>query len=94
MSTFCPNLQKLLNSTHGLTRKGKPFIWNKMQKDHFKEIKTRSLKPAVLNLPDNRGRFQLFSDTIKTAACSALYQIQNGTPKLIGYASRRFHLQQ
>ena len=33
--------------------------------------------------------FELFSDTSKTAAGLALYQIQNSTPKLIGYASKR-----
>ena len=42
-----------------------------------------------MHLLDNRGRFQLFLDTSKAAAGSPLYQIQNGTPKLIGYASKR-----
>ena len=32
--------------------------------------------------------FQIFSETSKTGAGSALYQIQNGPPKLIGYASK------
>ena len=31
----------------------------------------------------------MFSDTNKTAAGSALNQIQNGTPKIIGYARKR-----
>ena len=31
----------------------------------------------------------IFSDTSKTAAGSVLYQIQNGTPKLTDYASKR-----
>ena len=33
--------------------------------------------------------FQLYSDTSKFATGSALYQIQNGQPKLIAYASKR-----
>ena len=33
---------------------------------------------AVLHMPDNIGRFQLYSDTSKIAMGSALYQIQNG----------------
>ena len=53
------------------------------------EIKARLLKYPVLHLPDNRGIFQLFSDTSKTAAVYALFKIQNNTPKLIGYASKR-----
>ena len=40
-------------------------------------------------MSDKVGRFQLYSDTIKYAMGSALYQIQNGKPKLIVYASKR-----
>ena len=46
-------------------------------------------KPPVLHLPDKKGRFQLYSDTSKFTAGSALYQIQNGQAKLIAYASKR-----
>ena len=35
------------------------------------------------------GRFHLYSDTSKFATGSALYQIQNGKPKLITYGSKR-----
>ena len=35
------------------------------------------------------GRFHLYSDTSKFATGSVLYQIQNGRPKLITYASKR-----
>ena len=40
-------------------------------------------------MPDKRGRFQLYLDTSKIATGSALYQIQNGKPKLIAYVSKR-----
>ena len=40
-------------------------------------------------MPNKIGRFQLYSDTNKYATGSALYQIQNGKPKLIAYASKR-----
>ena len=40
-------------------------------------------------MPDKIGRFQLYSDTSKYAMGSTLYQIQNGKPKLIAYASKR-----
>ena len=53
------------------------------------EIKCRLIKLPVLHLPDNKGRFHLYSDTSKFATGSALYQIQNGKPKLIAYASKR-----
>ena len=40
-------------------------------------------------MPDRVGRFQLYSDTSKYATEGALYQIQNGKPKLIAYSSKR-----
>ena len=47
------------------------------------------MKPPGLHLPDNKGRFHLYSDTSIFATCSALYQIQDGKMKLIVYASKR-----
>ena len=40
-------------------------------------------------MPDRIGRFQLYLDTSKYATGGALYQIQNGKPKLIVYSSKR-----
>ena len=37
---FCPELQKLLKPIYGLTRKGRPFIWGKNSKIHFKKSST------------------------------------------------------
>ena len=89
LSMFCPELQKLLKPIYDLTRKGRPFIWGKEQQDSFEEIKCRLIKPPVLHMPNTTGRFHLYSDTSKFATGSALYQIQNGKPKLIMYASKR-----
>ena len=46
-------------------------------------------KTPVLHMPKSSGRFHLYSDISKFATGSALYQIQNGKPKLIAYASKR-----
>ena len=40
-------------------------------------------------MPNTTGRFHLYSDTSKFVMGSALYQIQNGKPKLNAYASKR-----
>ena len=40
-------------------------------------------------MPNKTGRFHLYLDTSKFATGSALYQIQNGKPKLIAYTSKR-----
>ena len=45
--------------------------------------------PPVSYMPNTTGRFHLYSDTSTFAMGSALYQIQNGKPKLIAYASKR-----
>ena len=61
----------------------------KKQQQAFDEIKHRLQRPPGLHLPNKHGRFQLYSDTSKFATGSALYQIQNGQPRLIAYASKR-----
>ena len=40
-------------------------------------------------MPNCKGRFHLYLDMSKFAMGSTLYQIQNGKPKLIPYASKR-----
>ena len=78
LSIFCLDLQKLLKPIYDLTRKGRQFI-------RGEEL----IKLTILYLPDGKGRFNLYSDTSKFANESALYQIKNGKPKLIAYASKR-----
>ena len=89
VSIFCPELQKLLKPIYDLTRKVKQLVWGIEQQMAFDEIKQRLEKPPVLHMPDKVGRFQLYSDTSKYAMGNTLYQIQNGKPKLITYASKR-----
>ena len=89
LSMFCPELQTLLKPIYDLTRKGKSFYWGKEQQDSFKDIKHRLMKPPVLHMPNKTRTFHLYTDTSKFVTGSALYQIQNGKPKLITYASKR-----
>ena len=86
VSIFCPELQRLLKPIHDLTRKGRQFLLGIEQQKVFDEIKHR---PPVLHLPNRHGWFQLYSDTSKFATGSVLYQIKNGQPRLIAYASKR-----
>ena len=64
-------------------------MWGKEQQNSFEEIKHRLIKPPVLHIPNTTSRFHLYSDTSKYANGNVLYQIQNGKPKLIAYASKR-----
>ena len=88
LSLFCPDLQKLLKPIVELTRKERPFIWGDAQEKAFREVKLRLKNPPVLHLPKADGRFILYSDTSIDGTGSSLWQIQEGKPKLIGYASK------
>ena len=88
LSLFCPDLQKLLKPIVDLTRKDRPFMWGEAQEKTFNEVKLRLKNPPVLHLPRAEGRFILYSDTSIEGTGSSLWQIQEGKPKLIGYASK------
>ena len=60
-----------------------------MHLDAFEEIKKRLLRPTILHHLDTICIFQISPDTSKMAVGPDLYQIQNFTPKLIGYTSKR-----
>ena len=62
LSISCQDLQKLLKCIYDLTRKGRPFQWQQEQQTAFEEIKSRLQKPPILHLPDEKGRFHLYSD--------------------------------
>ena len=89
VSMFCPELQKLLKPIYDVTKKGKPFLWEKEQQNAFEEIKKRMLKSPVLSVPNRKDRFILYSDTSKIATGSILYKHQDGKPRLTAYASKR-----
>ena len=88
ISLFCPDLQTLLKLIVELTRKGRPFIWCDAQEKAFREVKLRLTNPPVLHLPKAEGRFILYSDTSIEGTGSSLWQIQEGKPRLVGYASK------
>ena len=85
---FFPELQKLLKPIYDLTKKADCFFGEK-NKIPLRKLIADSLNPPVLHMPNTTGRFHLYSDTSKFATGSVLYQIQNGKPKLIAYASKR-----
>ena len=46
------------------------------------------MNPPILYLPKPGGRFILYCDSSRTHTGSSLWQIQDGKPRLIGYASK------
>ena len=47
----------------------------RITRNAFQEIKKKLQEPILLHLPDNKGTYHLYSDTIKFATTSTLYQI-------------------
>ena len=70
-----------------LLEKEDSLSWEKNNRMSLKKLKVDCKRPPVLHLPDRKRRFKL-SDTSKFATGIALYQIQNGQPKLIAYVSK------
>ena len=88
LSIFCRHLQKLLKPIYDLTKKGRPFVWQEEQQQAFDTIKERMINPPILYLPKPGGRFILYCDSSRTHTGSSLWQVQEGKPRLIGYASK------
>ena len=90
LNLFCKDLQKILKPIYKLPRETMPFYWAELhqEKKTFEEIKVLLMKPPILHLPRPVGRFILYCDTSKTHTSSSLWQIQDGKPKLLGYASK------
>ena len=83
------NYKNYLNQYMILPEKVDSLYEGKNNKNAFEEIKHRLIRPPTLHMPNCAGRFHLFSDMNKFTMGSALYQIQNGKPKLIAYVSKR-----
>ena len=88
VSLFCKDLQRLLRPIVELTRKGRPFQWGPEQEKSFQQIKKQLQRPPVLHLPPADGRVILYSDTTREGTGSSLWQVQEGKPHLISFASK------
>ena len=88
LSLFCKDLQRILKPIYELTKKEMPFLWSGLHQKAFVEVKELLIKPPVLHLPRPTGRFILYCDTSKTHTGSSLWQVQDGKPRLLGYASK------
>ena len=88
VSLFCKDLQHLLRPIVELIRKGRPFQWGPEQEKSFRQIKKQLQRPPVLHLPRADGRVILYSDTSREGTGSSLWQVQEGKPRLIGFASK------
>ena len=89
LSSFLPNLRRLLILIYDLQKKAKKFKWTDEAKKDFKEIKKLLVCLPVLKAPTPDGLFRLNSDTLRDGVGGTLFQKQGDEVVVIGYHSKR-----
>ena len=89
LSSFLPNLCRLLIPIYDLQKKAKKFKWTEEAEKAFNKIKKLLINPPVLKAPTPDGLFQLESDTWTEGMGGTLLQKQGDEWVVIGYHSKR-----
>ena len=63
LSSFLPDLRRLLIQIYNLQKKSKKFKWREEAEKAFNDIKKLLINPPVLKAPTRDGLFHLESDT-------------------------------
>ena len=87
LSSFLPNLQRLLITISDLQKKAKKFKWMDESKKAFNGIKKLLVSPPVLKAPTPGNLFRLKSDTWRDSEGGTLLQKQGDKWVVIGYHS-------
>ena len=89
LSSFLPNLHRLLMPIYDLQKKAKKFKWTEEAAKAFNEIKKLLINPPVLKAPTPDGLFRLESDTSREGIGGTLLQKQGDEWVVIVYQSKR-----
>ena len=89
LSSFLPNLHRLLIPIYNLQKKVKKFKWTEEAERAFNDIKKLLINHPILKAPTPDGLFQLESDTSREGMGGALLQRQGDEWIVIGYHSKR-----
>ena len=89
LSSFLPNLRRLLIPIYDLQKKVKKFKWTEEAERAFNDIKKLLINPPVLKAPTPDGLFHLESDTSREGVGGTLLQKQGDEWVVIGYHSKR-----
>ena len=89
LSSFLPNLCKLLMPIYDLQKKAKKFKWMEEAERAFNDIKKLLISPPVLKAPTPDDLFHLESDTSREGVGGTLLQKQGDEWVVIGYHSKR-----
>ena len=85
LSSFLPNLRRLLIPIYDLQKKVKKFKWTEEAEKAFNDIKRLLINPPVLKAPTPDGLFRLESDTSREGMGGTLLQKQGDEWVVIGY---------
>ena len=89
LSSFLPNLHRLLIPIYDLQKKVKKFKWTEEAERAFKDIKKLLINPPVLKAPTPDGLFHLESNTSREGMGGTLLQKRGDEWVVIGYHSKR-----
>ena len=89
LSSFLPDLRRLLIPIYDLQKKSKKFKWTEEAEKAFNDIKQLLINPPVLKAPTPDGLFCLESDTSQEGMGGTLLQKQGNEWVVIGYHSKR-----
>ena len=89
LSSFLPDLRRLLIPIYDLQKKLKKFKWTEEAEKAFNDIKQLLINPPVLKAPTPDGLFHLESDTSREGVGGTLLQKQGNEWVVIGYHSKR-----
>ena len=89
LSSFLPDLRRLLIPIYDLQKKSKKFKWTEEAEKAFNDIKQLLINPPILKAPTPDGLFHLESDTSREGVGGTLLQKQGNEWEVIGYHSKR-----
>ena len=89
LSSFLPNLHRLLIPIYDLQKKAKKFKWTEEAEKTFNEIKKIFINPPSFKSTYTYVLFRLESDTSREGMGGTLLQKQGDEWVVIGYHSKR-----
>ena len=89
LSSFLPDLGRLLIPIYDLQKKSKKFKGTEEAEKAFNDIKQLLINPLVLKAPTPNGLFHLESDTSREGVGGTLLQKKGNEWVVIGYHSKR-----
>ena len=89
LSSFLPDLRRLLIPIYDLQKKSKKFKWTDEAEKAFNDIKKLLVNPPVLKAPTPDGLFRYKSNTSQEGVDDTLLQKEGNEWVVIGYHSKR-----